>query len=155
NRRRTRSRGEGVACPAALAAGKCLTAHCREGRKACGTGGRRGIGEGMDRGRKAVSLAGRKPAPHQRSHAMKTVALLALIVFVATIAAAPPVAKKVPVTDTYHGVAVVDPYRWLEDASNKEVQEWSDAQNANARAYLDKLPGVDSLRDRIKEIVMA
>jgi prolyl oligopeptidase len=44
------------------------------------------------------------------------------------------------VTDSYHGVAVVDPYRWLEDGSDKAVHEWSLAQDARTRAYLDALP---------------
>src|SRR5262245_58712256 len=86
---------------------------------------------------------------------MKTLAILVLLVIVVAAAGAAPVAKKEPVTDTYHGIAVVDPYRWLEDAANKDVQTWSDAQNAHAREYLDKLPGVEALRTRIKEIVMA
>ena len=51
--------------------------------------------------------------------------------------AAPPATKKVTVTDTYHGEKVIDDYRWLEDGKNKDVQEWSEAQNAAARAILD------------------
>src|SRR5207249_1936827 len=50
---------------------------------------------------------------------------------------------------------VADPYRWLEDGKDKEVQAWSEAQNKYARAYLDKLPGRESLRARIKDIVAA
>src|SRR5262249_4948271 len=58
-------------------------------------------------------------------------------------------------TDTYHGEAVVDDYRWLEDAKSKDVQQWSEAQNAHTRAYLDKLPARDKIRDRVKELVAA
>ena len=47
--------------------------------------------------------------------------------------AGPPPTKKEPVTDTYHGVAVTDDYRWLEDWNNKDVKAWSEAQNAYAR----------------------
>ena len=39
-----------------------------------------------------------------------------------------------PVTDTYHGVKVVDPYRWLETDEDPEVKAWSDAENAYARS---------------------
>jgi prolyl oligopeptidase len=69
--------------------------------------------------------------------------------------AGPPAAPKKPVTDTYHGFAVTDNYRWLEDGNNKEVRKWSDAQNAYARGILDKLPGVDTLRARLTKILTA
>src|SRR5262245_43384637 len=73
----------------------------------------------------------------------------------AALLAAPPETPKQPVTDTYHGVAVVDPFRWLEDWNDPAVKAWSEAQNAYARAYLDKLPGRDQLRARLKEILAA
>jgi prolyl oligopeptidase len=69
--------------------------------------------------------------------------------------AAPPETPKKPVTDTYHGVAVVDDYRWLEDGNNNEVQAWSDAQNKFARAYLSQLPGVRMLREKLTKIMAA
>lgn len=69
--------------------------------------------------------------------------------------AAPPATRKEPVTDEYHGTSVVDPYRWLEDSKNKAVKDWSDAQNKHTREYLDKLPGRDALRARVKEILTA
>ncbi len=51
----------------------------------------------------------------------------------------PPTAKR-PVTDTYHGVPVVDDYRWLEDDDSPEVKRWVADQNALTRRYLDALP---------------
>ncbi|MDE2403994.1 MAG: S9 family peptidase [Sphingomonadales bacterium] len=42
--------------------------------------------------------------------------------------------------DFYHGVAVRDPYRWLEDGQDPAVKAWVAAQNARSRAYLDGLP---------------
>ena len=44
-----------------------------------------------------------------------------------------------PVTNTYHGVVVVDDYQWLEDSANPAVREWNRAQNERTRAYFDKL----------------
>ena len=70
-------------------------------------------------------------------------------------ASSPPVADKRPVTDTYHGVAVRDDYRWLEDASAAEVKAWSNGQNAWARGVLDRLPAVPALRARLREIASA
>jgi prolyl oligopeptidase len=77
-----------------------------------------------------------------------------LVLVAATLAAPPETAKK-PVTDTYHGVSVVDQFRWLEDGASADVRKWSDAQNEFARAYLDKLPGADKIRAKLKEILQA
>jgi prolyl oligopeptidase len=78
-----------------------------------------------------------------------------LLLASATLAAAPPETAKKPVADTYHGVKVTDDYRWLEGASDKAVQKWSDAQNAHARGTLDKLPGAEPLREKLTEIMAA
>jgi prolyl oligopeptidase len=67
----------------------------------------------------------------------------------------PPVAKKENVADTFHGVTVSDPYRWLENWDDQAVQSWSEGQNTYARNFLNNLPSVDALQERIKEIRMA
>ena len=59
---------------------------------------------------------------------------------------------KRPVTDTFHGTQVVEEYRWLEDAASPEVQAWSDAQNAAARAKLDALACAGAVRARVEEL---
>ncbi len=69
--------------------------------------------------------------------------------------AGPPETKKVPVSDTFHGVTVTGDYRWLEDATNASVGKWSDAQNGYARKALDKLPNVEAIRARVTEILAA
>src|SRR5262245_30743082 len=81
--------------------------------------------------------------------------MLVLFALVSFAWAAPPMAKKQPVTDTYHGTIVTDDYRWLEDGASKDVKDWSAAQNTHARAYLDKLPGVKSLREQLTKILTA
>ncbi|MFN0017697.1 MAG: prolyl oligopeptidase family serine peptidase [Pirellulaceae bacterium] len=67
----------------------------------------------------------------------------------------PPTTQKQPVVDTYHGTAVTDDYRWLEDWNNPQVQRWSESQNAHARAFLDRLSNVAAIRVRVTEIMMA
>ena len=52
---------------------------------------------------------------------------------------APPAPVR-PVTDTYHGVSVTDPYRWLENGEDPAVTAWSAAENARTRGFLDHLP---------------
>jgi prolyl oligopeptidase len=64
----------------------------------------------------------------------------------------PPTPRR-PVVDTYHGVEVVDDYRWLEDRADPGVREWSDAQNRVARAHLDGLPSLAILRERIRGLL--
>ncbi len=66
--------------------------------------------------------------------------------------APPPATPKKPVTDTYHGVEVVDPYRWLENGEDAAVQKWDREQNQYARAYLDKRPALARLRQRLTEL---
>ena len=41
--------------------------------------------------------------------------------------------RKVDVVETLHGVAVADPYRWLEDGDSPEVRAWDEAQTAETR----------------------
>jgi prolyl oligopeptidase len=66
----------------------------------------------------------------------------------------PPLAKPRPHTDTYHGVSVEDPYRWLE-AGTPEVKQWSDAQDAYARGKLDRLDEIEVLRGELAAYIKA
>ena len=52
----------------------------------------------------------------------------------------PPVAHVKGVTDTYFGVAVQDPYRYMEDLKSPEVAAWMKAQAEYTRAVLDSIP---------------
>jgi prolyl oligopeptidase len=63
--------------------------------------------------------------------------------------------RRVSVSTTYHGVAVTEDYRWLEDATSEETKAWTAAQNAQTRAYLDALPWYGAVRQRATEIVNA
>ena len=61
----------------------------------------------------------------------------------------PPIASVRPVTETLHGVAVTDPYRWMEDPKDPEWASYLAGQNAYARAVLARIPGRDALDARI------
>ncbi len=78
---------------------------------------------------------------------------LSLLAFVSSVAASPiatqPVAPVRPVTDTYFGTKVTDPYRWMEDRSAPEFINYMLAQGRYARSVLDKIPGRQELQNRI------
>lgn len=63
--------------------------------------------------------------------------LIPLFTLTMSITAAVPPTEKKPVTDEYHGVRVVDDYRWLEESGSPAVKAWTAAQNAFSRAWLD------------------
>ncbi len=65
----------------------------------------------------------------------------------------PPATKQQPVTDDYFGHKVGDPYRWLEDGSSPETEQWVAQQLAYTRSILDKLPGREKLHDRIEQLL--
>src|SRR5262249_51160752 len=68
--------------------------------------------------------------------------------------AGPPVAAVRVVKNTYHGVAVADPYQWLE-ADTPEVKAWSDGQDAYARRIVEQLPDVATVRAELAKILDA
>ena len=54
-----------------------------------------------------------------------------------TVSTSVPPTRREDVVDTYHGTAVADPYRWLEDGDDAEVVAWVAAQNELTRSTLD------------------
>ena len=63
-----------------------------------------------------------------------------------------PDSRRENVVEQHHGATVNDPYRWLEDPSQAEVQAWMTAQDDYARAHLAKLPSRDALAARFAEV---
>ncbi len=64
----------------------------------------------------------------------------------------PLVAPVRPVTDVYYGTKIVDPYRYMENLKDPQVDAWLKDQNAYTRAVLAKIPGQDALLARIQEL---
>ena len=60
-----------------------------------------------------------------------------------------PEARRGDVIDTYHGVEVADPYRWLEAPDSEETRAWVDGQVALTTEYLSAIPAQQSLKDRL------
>jgi prolyl oligopeptidase len=66
----------------------------------------------------------------------------------------PPLAEVHIVKDTYHGTAVEDPYRWLEDESPETVA-WTTAQTTFAQAAIEKLTDIGVFRTEVEKILNA
>ncbi|TVP68225.1 MAG: S9 family peptidase [Leptolyngbya sp. LCM1.Bin17] len=54
--------------------------------------------------------------------------------------------------DTYHGVTVADPYRWLEDPQSEASRQWIEAQNQVTFGYLKQLPGRAAINQRLTQL---
>ena len=63
--------------------------------------------------------------------------------------ALPTTAQK-PVTDEYHGIKVVDPYRWLESVKDPEVRKWCEKQNRYTRSVLNSYSCLEPVRKRLE-----
>ena len=63
-----------------------------------------------------------------------------------------PATKKMDHTDTYFGVKVADPYRWLEDDNSPETAKWVEEQNKVTFAYLEKIPYRAKLKQRLEKL---
>lgn len=63
-----------------------------------------------------------------------------------------PTTKTVDHVDTYHGVTVPDPYRWLEDDTSAETAAWVEAQNAVTFAHLATIPFRPALTSRLEQL---
>jgi prolyl oligopeptidase len=63
-----------------------------------------------------------------------------------------PVARKGETVDNYHGTAVADPYRWLEDPDSPETRAWIEAENRLTEGYLAGILERPRLRNRLEAL---
>ena len=63
-----------------------------------------------------------------------------------------PESPRKPVVDAYHGIPVEDPYRWLEDSTDPEVQKWTEEQTRLTRATLEALPQRPAFYEQFKKL---
>jgi prolyl oligopeptidase len=86
------------------------------------------------------------------------ICLITCVLALAALAQSPllpkaPDTPKHPVTDEYHGVKVSDDYRWLENWDDPQVKQWSSAENARTRTYLDSLPARAEIKERLRSLI--
>ena len=77
---------------------------------------------------------------------------LALPLAAAFAQAVPPAAPVRDQVDTWHGVAVHDPYRYMENLADPEVKSWIGAQGAYARGLLDRIEGRSRIESQLAEL---
>jgi prolyl oligopeptidase len=64
-----------------------------------------------------------------------------------------PPAPRRPVTETMHGVPVVDDYRWMEDDAAPEVKSWVREENALTRKILDAVAQRPEIAHRVGDLL--
>ena len=63
-----------------------------------------------------------------------------------------PQAAKVDTTDDYFGTKITDPYRWLENDTSPQTEEWVEGENKVTFDYLDKIPFRQQMKDRLTQV---
>lgn len=63
-----------------------------------------------------------------------------------------PVTKKVDSVDTYFGVRVADPYRWMENDTTQETADWVKAENDVTFGFLNNIPYRDKVKKRLETL---
>jgi prolyl oligopeptidase len=90
------------------------------------------------------------------------IAAIAILIAVGALLAGPrgsngrkfvyPETKRIDHVDDYHGSAVADPYRWLEDPDSEETKAWVAAQNKVTFDYLARIPERAAIESRLTEL---
>jgi prolyl oligopeptidase len=60
--------------------------------------------------------------------------------------------KDQTVADTYFGVEIADPYRWLEDDNGAETRDWVARQNEVTEDFLRRIPFRQEIKGRLEEV---
>ena len=63
-----------------------------------------------------------------------------------------PVTKVIAQSDNYHGKAIDDPFRWLEDVDSADTKDWVKRQNEVTLDYLKTAPRRNAIKERLTEL---
>ncbi len=102
-----------------------------------------------------LTYTGARPAPGNGPHGTVLRSSSEIAVGMQPAPATPmvyPVTAQVNVTDSYHGVTVEDPYRWLENLDSEQTRNWVQAQNQLSRPRLEAIPQRAWLKQRLAEL---
>ncbi len=65
-----------------------------------------------------------------------------------------PITRRENIVEEIHGVKIEDPYRWLENASSSEVQDWFEIQNKLTSSIIDEYSGGEIVRKRMLDLYL-
>lgn len=63
-----------------------------------------------------------------------------------------PKTRKIDHIDTYHGVKIADPYRWLEDDNSPETAKWVETENKVTFGYLARILYRSQVKARLERL---
>jgi len=87
---------------------------------------------------------------------MRSIFYLMLSILIPVLTSAQPL--KYPATatvkqeDIYHGIAISDPYRWLEDDRSEATKAWVKSQNEITFKYLENIPFRSKIHSRMNDL---
>lgn len=61
-----------------------------------------------------------------------------------------PQTRQGTAADTFFGIRVPDPYRWLENDTAEETHAWVKAENEVTDAYMTRIPFLDKIREELR-----
>ena len=95
----------------------------------------------------------------QMNRALRQITVIAfLVICIIQVASAGrleyPETQRIGHVDLYHGIEVIDTYRWLEEdvRESERVREWVNAQNKVTFEYLQSLPRREQIKKRLTEL---
>ncbi|MHC4173451.1 MAG: S9 family peptidase, partial [Planctomycetota bacterium] len=93
------------------------------------------------------------------NRALKQITVIAfLVICIIQVASAGrleyPETQRTDHVDVYHGIEVIDTYRWLEEdvRESQRVRDWVNAQNKVTFKYLQSLPRREQIKERLTEL---
>lgn len=63
-----------------------------------------------------------------------------------------PEAKKTDVYDNFFGTNVNDPYRWMENENDSDLNIWIDEERKFTKNYIEKIPETDFIREEFRKL---
>ena len=83
---------------------------------------------------------------------MRAVALAVAVAVAGPVPTPPPTAVPKPVTDTYFGVPVTDPYRYFENPKSEQSQRFFKQQSDYTEAVLARIPAREKVRQLLRKL---
>lgn len=63
-----------------------------------------------------------------------------------------PTTKKEKIEEVHFGKTITDPYRWMENEEDADLQNWIKEQNSLTQSILSEIPGRASIQSRLKTL---